>query len=189
MARQVSAHLTANSKVYRLRGEAEALRAELETLAAQLMQQDEISRWSILGECSHACTIAGIEVQERICLMRDTYALTVDRLEAEQSVAISVKHDVERLKTELQRLQQQAAVLRTEMDMKEQVLTEVMLEASKQLGATEGRLREAEERLGRSNEELAVAVGELEEVRALERRVVSIRHDRLGSRPRLPRQR
>lgn len=96
--------------------------------------------------------------------MRDTYALTVDRLEAEQSVAISVKHGVERLKGELQRLQQQAAVLRTEMDLKEQVLTEVMLEASKQLGATEGRLREAEERLGRSNEELAVAVGELEEV-------------------------
>ncbi len=182
LARQVSAHLAANGKVQRLRNEAEELRDELEELAAQLMNQEEIS----------------IEVQERICLMRDAYALTVDRLEAEQSVAISVKHEVERSKGVLQQLQQQAAVLRTEMDMKEQVLTEVsgmcvlevygvvacwmcgcgrethkhvktqhtqvMLEASKQLGATEGRLREAEERLGRSNEELALAAGELEEV-------------------------
>lgn len=47
LARQVSAHLTANVKVQQLRDEAETLRAELETLAAQLMQQDEISASSI----------------------------------------------------------------------------------------------------------------------------------------------
>lgn len=45
LAHHVSAHLTANGKVQHLRDEAEALRAELETLAAHLMQQDEISAW------------------------------------------------------------------------------------------------------------------------------------------------